>query len=80
MDIKGEDGRKMSSIGCSSITANALSASEAFACLTPVVPGQGSMAKSLGVERKRYHAHFRSHSLASKYTDVTILRRNNVLF
>lgn len=46
----------------------------------PLVPGQGSMAKSLGVERKRYHAHFRSHSLASKHADVTILRRNNVLF
>lgn len=62
-DGKGEDGRKMVSIGCSSTTANALLASEAFACLAPGVPGQGSIAKSLGVERKRYHAHFRSHSL-----------------
>lgn len=53
---------------------------KAFACFAPGVPGQGSIAKSLGIERKRYHAHFRSHSLASKHADVTILRRNNVLF
>ena len=71
MDIK-EGGQKMGSIRM------LISNGEYLRGVARMAPGTWGFLQGAIVERKRYHAHFRSHSFASKHAEATILRRNNV--